>query len=166
MALSEQTLHELSNELLELRRRKDAIDVAIKGIEVVLETRPRKDKKSQPSRTAPVDEGRPGSRPKPVIRGALRQRLIALLTESDGLRCGEIVSLLNAEPFLIGGKELFRDRVSHELSRLRRLGVLRRSPSGRYRVVVSAPRAAVVSPEAATETIEVTANQRADFMPS
>jgi len=71
-------------------------------------------------------------------RGSLRTRLIALLSQSSGMRAREVFERLNGEQFHVGGKASLRERVSHELSRLHRLGVLNKNGSGGY-ILASRP---------------------------
>lgn len=138
MALSRNLVKELNGELESLRQRREALDSCIQGIETLLAHA----SPGPPRAAAPQSLQ---ERPRPVLprqrprRGSLRRRIIALLTESGGMRGRELSLRLDAERFRVGGKASLRERVTHELSRLQRLGVLKKSSSGRYELAAAAP---------------------------
>ena len=138
MPLSQQVLRELKVELASLRQRQDDIGARIKGIEVLLNA------EGTARAVPPVavsDPDRTSSRVLSRIRprrGVLRARLIQML-RSSALTGTQLAGRLEAEGLRVGGKASLRTRVSHELSRLRRLGVLRKDESGQFQLAAESP---------------------------
>lgn len=131
MSFSDVVLRELKVELESMRKRRESIDVRINAIELLLAGgqagRPAAVTAPEPSRRQTFHMLRPG-RPR---RGSLRVRILQLL-DTAALTGREVAAQLESERFRVGGKATLRDRVTHELSRLRRHGILRRDPAGQY----------------------------------
>ena len=133
MGLTQGTLRELRSELANLQRQKSEVDARIQGIKVILSSRSGVAAEAK-------DPGRDRFARAPAVaaqrrrgaKGSLRKKLTEMLQGTPGLRTEEIADRLHREDFQIGGTTDLRVRVSHELSRLRRLKVVRRGRGGRY----------------------------------
>jgi hypothetical protein len=134
MALSQRVLSELANELEELRRRRTQIDNAIKGLKSVLAA-------ERLSESKPGDADAGGMRVRtPRLGGAgrlvsLRTRILEIIGAAPQADRALVLEQLRQEGFQVSGATSLPIRVSHELSRLRRLGVLRKDRGGILTVV-------------------------------
>jgi DNA-binding transcriptional ArsR family regulator len=132
MPLSSNTLRELHDELLELQQRRDLLDRQIKGIELILghEQGDRVDR----GQLDPGETDATGSSDAAPQKGrSLRRRVLELLGQTTlGARANEIARQLEADNFHVGGATSLQARVSHELARLRRMGLVRRRRSKKY----------------------------------
>lgn len=134
MGLTTGTLRELRSELANLRRQRGEVDARIRGIELVVSPR------AGDAAELRKDHGRHGSavdllvvaRRQRGTKGSLGSKLTAMLHGTKGLKTAELSDRLHREGFRVGGATGLRARVSHELSRLRRLKVVRRRRGGRY----------------------------------
>lgn len=150
MPLSRAALRELTTELASLRERRQAIDTAIQGIEVLLTDPSNEQATPEPLNAAP---SRPG-RTRPIRRrGSLRMKVLGLLDRSTGLTSAQVTGRLEADGFRVSGRASLRERVSHELARLRRRGVLKKNDAGQYQVAERP--ASVASIERAAEFASV-----------
>jgi hypothetical protein len=140
-------LHELEHELSELYQRRAQIDVAIGGIKGILAAqRPNGHRVSVDS--APVRQRR-GKSAVPTTGGAgrqvsLRTRIIEIINSTTRPNRAAVVQQLQQEGFQVSGATSLPIRVSHELSRLRRMGVLRKDRSGMLTVLAN-PRPAATA---------------------
>jgi hypothetical protein len=130
MALSESVLSELERELLELRRRRLQIDTAIKGLKSVLGA----------ERNRATGRAVAANRPLAKSGGAgrqvsLRARILEIISAAARPDRALVVEQLRQEGFRVSGATSLPIRVSHELSRLRRAGALRKDRSGLLTVV-------------------------------
>ena len=126
MPLSGQVLRELREELRDLERRRKLLDTKIQGIELILGNGRVHDPK--------LDDGRLSERDASFEkRRSLRDAVIDVLrTTTSGATANEVTDLLEEDGFRVGGAETLRTRVAHELSRLRRRKVLRKSHKKRF----------------------------------
>ena len=127
MGLSQAALRELRSELANLKRYRGELEAQVHGIEMILA---RRSARSAAPAHAPETElalARPGD-----SKGSLRSRITGLLQQTSGLRTSELAERLHQEGFRVGGATSLRERVSHELSRLRSLKLVRRRRGGRY----------------------------------
>ncbi len=134
MALSERVLSELERELVELRRRRLQIDSAIRGLKGVLATERSRGTGHSASGVGVAD------RPLPKLGGAgrqvsLRARILEIVSAATRPDRATVVEQLRQEGFRVSGATSLPIRVSHELSRLRRAGALRKDRSGLLTVV-------------------------------
>jgi hypothetical protein len=124
--LSNNALRELRDELDDLQRHRSSIDGRIKGIEVILlaEQSDRTGRNHRdPKATARVSRNVPTS----SRRGSLRNSVLEVLRSMpSGSDASEITKRLEVDGFRVGGVTKLQSRVSHELGRLRRRGVLRK----------------------------------------
>ena len=130
MALSESVLNELERELVELRRRRLQIDSAIKGLKGVLAAGRQRDPSHDRASGAVVAD-----RAMPRMGGAgrqvsLRARIIEIIGTAARPDRALVVEQLRQEGFRVSGATSLPIRVSHELSRLRRAGALRKDRNG------------------------------------
>jgi len=131
MAISQSALRELRRELADLRQRRDVIDARIHGLEAILSlggssSRPL----ARDAEKAHIVRERPAVKPA-ARRGSLRAKIVETLS-TNGARTADVAQRLSEEGFVVGGSATLRERVSRELSRLRRTGVVRRRRNGRY----------------------------------
>jgi hypothetical protein len=145
MPLSQQVIRELRQELSELREQRVSIDSRIQGIQLILGGG-----NGAPRRMTGEADASTGA---PVVRGSLRQRLVDVLRDTPA-DVVSITKLLEGEGFVVGGATSLRQRVSHELSRLRRLGVVRRRRNRKFVLSDQVPQPA---PEAAPAPADVVA---------
>lgn len=149
MGLTQRTLRELRAELVNLQRHRGAIDEQIQGIELILSARSgdtaaaRTNVRTDGSGVALVAVGRQ----KRATRGSLRKELTEMLRGTPGLKAAELADRLHREGFRIGGATGLRERVSHELSRLRRLNIVQRRPGGRYKLMTPKAKDAPTAPQ-------------------
>ena len=61
------------------------------------------------------------------------------LQKAPGSKCADLARLIEDEGFRISGSTSLRNRISHEIYRLRRLGVVRRERGGLYVVTPTTP---------------------------
>ena len=119
MALSARVVRELQQELKDLKAVRDSAAARIGALEVILKRGRIHD--TEPSPGKDRDSSRPSLR-------------ASVLKTLEGSRCtaADVARRLEAEGFRVGGSTTLRERVAHEMSRLRRKGVLRRVRSGEY----------------------------------
>jgi hypothetical protein len=128
MRLSQQTLRELRDSLSDLRRQRELIDERMNAIEqLVAAVRP----ENARGKSSALPDAKEMQAPP---RGSLRHYLLEALRATPGSNAREIANRLSQDGFRVGGVTSLRQRVSHELARLRRLGVLRRARNQRYSV--------------------------------
>lgn len=65
---------------------------------------------------------------------SLRLSVLRALEASPRVTAAEVARQLQDEGFRVGGATSLRTRIAHELSRLRRKGVLRKYRNGRYAI--------------------------------
>lgn len=130
MPISAGLASQLSRELHELRRRREALSICIQHIEALLASRACVDTRHR-AQPRPRIRGSGDGMKKPA-RGSLRRRIVEIVGSSSGIGGREVFEVLSDEKFTVGGKASLRERVAHELSRLRRRGVLTRSRDGRF----------------------------------
>jgi hypothetical protein len=139
MALSKSTLKELNNELTRLLRERRDIDLRVHSIQAIM-SRPNALRLAANS-TKPYAE--PANRNSPLIksgrvkRGGLRRCVLEILRSSAPLNSAGIASQLADRGVRVGGRVGLKKRVSHELSRLRRVGLLVRRATGEYEITAS-----------------------------
>jgi hypothetical protein len=124
MVFSRTTLRELRDELGDLQQRRDALDRSIVAIELIVSgARPGE---HASGRSAQVESD--GKNP----RGSLRHSVLEVLRATSGSNAIEVTKRLDQVGFRVGGTTSLRQRVSHELSRLRRLGIIRKRRNRKY----------------------------------
>ena len=148
MAISQEALRELRRELTELRQCRKQIDTKIHGIELILSTRRapsleagRKKQGRGRGVRAGASAGTNGS----ARRATLRKEIMDVLQQAPGSKGKEVTDLVSRKGFRVGGVTSLSKRVGHELSRLRRIRVIRKRRGGRYVI------AAAAKPNGATE---------------
>jgi hypothetical protein len=129
-----------------VRRKRSLLDAHIQGLEIILAA-------EQPDGPAPIGEGADGRttghsrtdsrRPaaKRREKGSFRRTVIDALQKVPGSKCADLARVIEEEGFRIAGVTSLRNRVSHEIYRLRRLGVVRRERGGLYVVAASTAQA-------------------------
>src|SRR5262249_24765916 len=123
MSLSIQVVRELQRELGELLQRRESLNVRIKSIELIVRSAdPRQGRLHGPLESRKSHVGDHAAARK---RGALRATVLEILNGLPGGGDAQLVTeRLRAHGFNVGGSTSLRQRVSHELARLSRLGVL------------------------------------------
>lgn len=134
MALSQSVLNELHRELTELRRRRGQIDATIRGLKGILSA-----ERKASDRDERTPQVRGSKSPSPRLGGAgrqvsLRTRVLEIIGAATRPNRTLVVEQLQQEGFQVSGATSLPIRVSHELSRLRRMGVLRRDRNGTFTV--------------------------------
>ena len=139
MGLSRMTLRELRSELAKLQRLRSEVDVQIHALELFLS--PRAAGNGDARR-----DGRPKTSPVELVmlaprrfgvNGSLRSRITQMLQQAPGLKTSELADRLFQDGFQVGGATSLRERVSHEVSRLKRLRLVRRGRGGRYTLALA-----------------------------
>ena len=127
MALSKRVLRELHQELKQLQNVRDGAIARIGALEALLSGG---DSPLGRDRMSRLKEQRvSGSRgPQPSLRASV----IKTLEEVSSSTASDMARHLEATGFKVGGATTLRERVAHELSRLRRKGVVRRGRNGHY----------------------------------
>jgi hypothetical protein len=150
MSLTQRTMHELRSELANLQRQRGVIDAGIQGIEAILVLRSGggaamrlTSERSRTGELAIVETWEKGR------RVSLRSRVIEMLRGTSGLKTADVVNRLDHEGYRVGGVTTLSSRVSHELSRLRRMKLLKKRSSGRY----------VLMAEAASDTVKASSKK-------
>jgi hypothetical protein len=145
MALSRSALEELRRELAEVRRKRSVLDAHIQGLEIILAAE-QSDGRARVGESADAEiaslAGAQARHRQPAKRrekGSFRRTVLDALQKAPGSKCAELARVIEQEGFRIAGVTSLRNRISHEIYRLRRLGVVRRERSGLY--VVAAPAA-------------------------
>lgn len=144
MALSRSALEELRRELAEVRRKRSVLDAHIQGLEIILAAEQSDGRarvgESADARIASLS-GATRQRPpaKRREKGSFRRTVLDALQKAPGSKCAELARVIEQEGFRIAGVTSLRNRISHEIYRLRRLGVVRRERGGLY--VVAGPAA-------------------------
>ena len=148
MALSRSALEELRRELVEVRHTRDALDARIQGIELILAAEQAGsaglrsggdgfDAQARGTRvTVPANRSAVGRRRE---KGSFRRMVLDALQKAPGSKCADLARLIEDEGFRIAGSTSLRNRISHEIYRLRRLGVVRRERGGLYVVTPTTP---------------------------
>jgi hypothetical protein len=137
MALSRNALDELRRELAEVRQRRTILDAHIQGLELVLSAEQNSGRLAD-SLDSDARSLRFATQPKrsSVTRrrekGSFRKTVLDALQKAPGSKCADLVRLIEDEGFQINGSTSLRNRISHEIYRLRRLGVVRRERGGLY----------------------------------
>ena len=134
MAFSPTVIKELRRELTVLERERLRAEARVRAIRMILAIR------QEPTREPP----------------ALRRRILSLLQHTaGGSTPAGLTRRLEQSGVQVGGTTPLRERVAHELSRMRRVGIVQRTPQGRYELRAdSAPGSApvTVAPTAATRS--------------
>ena len=124
MALSAHVTRELRRELASLQASRTAIDERIRALQSVLGGSHALTGSEQLLPVNGDDSRKQQSRPpKPT---PLRATVLAALQRLSHGKAADIVADLESRGIEVGGSTTLRERVSHELSRLRRKGVVRR----------------------------------------
>jgi hypothetical protein len=139
MALSRSALDELRRELAEVRHARDLLDARIQGLELILAAE--RGGGGVRNGEDPDVQGR-GFRTAAAVRrngvgrrrekGSFRRMVLDALQKAPGSKCADLARLIEDEGFRISGSTSLRNRISHEIYRLRRLGVVRRERGGLY----------------------------------
>lgn len=135
MALSKSAVNELRRELADLGERRNQIDSAICGIKAILSAAG----VAVPEARSGAPGSRAGGAAAPGLAGSgrqvpLRTRIIEIIGSATRASRATVVEQLRSEGFRVGGATSLPVRVSHELSRLRRTGILRRDRNGMFTV--------------------------------
>jgi hypothetical protein len=153
MALSRGALDELRRELADVRHARDLLDARIQGLELILTAEQggaairNGDDLDLPARAlrtpTPVRRNGVGRRRE---KGSFRRMVLDALQKAPGSKSADLARLIEDEGFRIAGSTSLRNRISHEIYRLRRLGVVRRERGGLYVVTPTTPDAEHVHP--------------------
>ena len=128
MAFSARVVRELQQELKELRAVRDGAVARIGALEVIL-------KRGRARGSLDPVSGSEQAVPRPSLRASVLKTL-----ERTRSTAADVARHLEAEGFRVGGSTTLRERVAHEMSRLRRKGVIRRIRTGEYELARSAER--------------------------
>ena len=139
MKFSQTVMKELNHELASLRAHRQEIDRLIEGIEAVLSLNAkgtvlleiRESRGTRRTRRSMVTPALGSIAP---TNGSLRHKLTETLTSMPGSSADQLVRQLERDGFRVGGTTPLGARVSHELSRLRRLRLVRRNRGRWYSV--------------------------------
>ena len=140
MALSRTALEELRRELADVRQRRALLDSRIQGLELILSAEQQSGGASLIAESPDVDARslRIAAQPKRASsarrreKGSFRKMVLDALQKAPGSKCADLARLIEDEGFQIAGVTSLRNRISHEIYRLRRLGVVRRERGGLY----------------------------------
>ena len=124
MSFSGRVLKELQKELQDLRKTRDVVVARIDALEVLLVQR-----RGSVAPRVNVNDVANASR---VKVGSLRSNILRILEQVPTAGATDVTRQLEAEGFRVGGSTTLRERVAHELSRLRRKGVIQRTRLGLY----------------------------------
>lgn len=142
MAFTNGVVEELRREHRLVQQHRTEMDARIQAIEVLLA----KEAVSETSLQPPV---RHTSVPRPRSHAkytSLRLHVLRALEHMPSTTAVDLTQRLQGEGVRVGGATSLRERIAHELSRLKRKGVLRKYRNGRYalrRVNGSVPSPAV-----------------------
>jgi hypothetical protein len=138
MALSYGVLNELKRELEHLRRVRGTIDARIQGLELIVSV-------AQPaghddlaslgielSHDARLDALAPSSSGVALNQASLRTKVLEAIAQRPGATSADVSQAIANDGFLVSGVTTLRNRVSHEISRLKRLGKIRKERNGLY----------------------------------
>ena len=128
MPLSKRVVRELHRELKNLQSIRDGALARIGALEILLTEAKAVEGRERVSR---MDGRVPDSR---GGRPSLRARVLTILEEVSSSSAGDMARRLEATGFEVGGSTTLRERVAHELSRLRRKGVVQRARDGHYEI--------------------------------
>ena len=138
--LSDLVSNELNQELRLLEALREAANTRIDAIQLLLSDRRLRTLEFGVPLSSVSEHRRPGRRP--PLRSAV---LNALKRLSSGSAAG-VTRQLQAEGFQVGGATTLRERVSHELSRMRRNGLVARRANGQYEIATGLNEEASSSP--------------------
>ena len=137
MALSVQVTRELRKELASLEASRAAVDAKIRALHSVLADGRRS---AASELLTHVTSSEPAKRESARFRRTpLRATVLAALHRLSQGTAADVLANLQARGIKVGGSTTLRERVSHELSRLRRKGVVRRAANGCYEIAPSGP---------------------------
>ena len=134
MALTTKAMKELREELECLKADRAAVEARISALECILES-------GAETRTVVGSVARQGSLSaaavsrRPPLRGSIL-RTLQLLSKATP---AELTRRLQEDGLQVGGSTSLRERVWHELSRLRRTGFVRRTRGGHYQLRQARP---------------------------
>jgi hypothetical protein len=138
MALSYAVLNELKRELEHLRRVRGTIDGRIQGLELIVsgaQPAERDDLASlgvDLSRDGRLDSTTSTASGAVLHQVSLRTKVLEAITERPGATSTDVSQAIAGDGFLVSGVTTLRNRVSHEISRLKRLGKIRKERNGLY----------------------------------
>ena len=127
MPLSKNVRRELQRELQEARASRDHAIARMRALEAILGD---SYLDREPELTVRVRSVEAVKVAQPSLRAAVLKRL------EDGSSVAiDVARHLESQGFRVGGTTSLRERVAHELSRLRRKGVVRRNRNGQYELL-------------------------------
>jgi hypothetical protein len=135
MAFSTNVVMELRRELELLRNHRSEADAGIEAIELLLANERVNPRGPVARSRAHVSEpGRDAAASKRSLRhtSSLRVNVLKTLERVSKGTVADLTTHLHAEGVRVGGATSLRERVAHELSRLRRKGMVRRYRNGQY----------------------------------
>ena len=130
MALSITAINELRQELKSQQASRMAVEARIGALQCILESGDvglTAAGKARPRRLVSTTDTAP---PRPSLRANILRTLQQLSTATPA----ELTARLQQDGVQVGGATSLRERVWHELSRLRRNDFIRRTRGGRYQV--------------------------------
>ena len=125
MALSQRVINELYKELAKLQALQDSAGAKIQALEAVLAEHTAG---SSTRLQRALSAGRAGR----VPGLSLRANVLKTLQTQGSSAAADVYRHLENQGVRVGGTTTLRERVAHELSRLRRQGVVRRGRDGKY----------------------------------
>ena len=141
MGLSHGALNELRRELGHLRQARADIEARLQGIELILSAEPDTRTGSPGAVSARHSDATNHAVPQqgPHKQISLRKKVLEILRRAPGSKSSDVAQMIQADGFRIGGVTSLRNRVSHEISQLRKHGLVRRDRSGLYVVSAKVP---------------------------
>ena len=124
MRFSPSVMRELQEELRQLKTIRDGAIARIGALELILK------RGGESSLIPPLRIDHTTTRP------SLRANVLRIL-EVTRSSAADVARQLEADGFRVGGSTTLRERVAHEMSRLRRKGAIRRTRNGEYELARS-----------------------------
>ena len=151
MALNTTVMRELQRELEGLKSYRTNVEARIDALQCILE-----------SGAVSLTNGKARSRgvlsaDTPTHRPSLRANILRTLQQMAKATPSELTGRLQQDGVQVGGSTSLRERVWHELSRLRRRGFVRRTRGGHYKPCQMKSSAKLVGPNPSNSKSEIAA---------
>lgn len=135
MGFSSGVAKELRREHQLLKDERAKMEARIQAIEFLLSGEATRLARSRDSTgNAAAGNGATRRRTPNAKQTSLRVSVLQALKESPRVTAADVTRRLEEQGIRVGGATSFRERITHELSRLRRKGVLRKYRNGRYAI--------------------------------
>jgi DNA-binding transcriptional ArsR family regulator len=129
MSFTATAIKELKQELASLQTSRANVDARMKAIEILLSNNGAKPSTNGAKPISRVAPALPKSRV-----GSLRSIVLKELRQASPANTGDLTKRLETQGVRVGGVTSLHERISHELSRLRRDGIVRRDRKGGYMI--------------------------------